>query len=373
MQNITMIMMSLFVVLLWGCSSVQQWPEPNNYSKPALKAVAYGSTAPNAHNTQPWRIKILSDTEFLVYSIHLLPETDPPARQIHISLGCFIELAKIGMSADGYETKVDYLPEGEFKIKVNEISSKPLAKISLIKKEGIKKDELFDFINFRASNGKVYEGEMITKDEFDKVVNHIDNKYCDMVFINNQDIMKPHLDIFSKAMEIETITNATSEETRKMFRFSDKERETKRDGLNIYTSGLSGIIAWIAEWQMDDGDSTTWHSESMIKTTLESIDKAIYSAKGIVYFKTKNNELLDWVKCGRDFVRFNIALAKYDLALSHYNQVIQEYPEMQKLQDDFEKLTNSNDKEKIQIIVRLGRAEKAAKSWRKNIEDVIIE
>jgi len=346
---------------------------PDDYKEPVMKAIAYGSTAPNAHNTQPWRIKIVSDTEFLLYAIHLLPETDPPSRQIHISLGCFIELVDIGMSAEGYKTVVEYLPEGTYELISDELASKPLAKITLVKTSDLPKDDLYDFINYRSSNRKPYTGEMIANEEFELVMKHLKNRSCELIFINDLQKMKPYLNIFSKAMEIETRTRNTSDETRKMFRFSDSERKTKRDGLNIYTSGLSGFIANIAEKQMKNGDSIFWHSEKMVKATMKSIDKAIYTAKGLVFFKTKSNDMLDWVACGRDFVRFNVALAKYGLALSHYNQVVQEYPEMQALQSEFEALSGSDDTQKIQIIVRVGRAKPTYQSWRKNIEDVILK
>jgi hypothetical protein len=36
-------------------------------SPPIVHALRYGITAPSAHNTQPWRIEVNSDTEALVY------------------------------------------------------------------------------------------------------------------------------------------------------------------------------------------------------------------------------------------------------------------------------------------------------------------
>jgi predicted AlkP superfamily phosphohydrolase/phosphomutase len=55
-----------------------------------------------------------------------------------------------------------------------------------------------------------------------------------------------------------------------------------------------------------------------------------------------------------------------------YNQVIQEYNEMDALQKEFTTLTAINQPEKIQMIVRVGRAESTYKSWRKMPEDYLI-
>jgi len=65
-----------------------------------IKVAAHGLLASNAHNIQPWIIKLIDPSEgfkpseglmFELYpdSERLLLETDPPARQITISQGTF--------------------------------------------------------------------------------------------------------------------------------------------------------------------------------------------------------------------------------------------------------------------------------------------
>ena len=48
-------------------------------ASPIIKALRFGITAPNAHNTQPWTIDIRSDTEASLYfdPARSLPFTDP--------------------------------------------------------------------------------------------------------------------------------------------------------------------------------------------------------------------------------------------------------------------------------------------------------
>jgi hypothetical protein len=346
---------------------------PAELSIPILKAIAYGITAPSPHNTQSWYIDTLSSTEMLLYVKHALPETDPPARQIHIGAGCFIELVAIGMSNEGYETKVEYFPFGEYPIEKNKIGSKPLAKITLIKNSNIQKDVLYDYIYQRGTNRKAYTGKMITEQEFEQLKSLIGKTFSQLIFITGEAEMKPYLEIFRKAMEIETRTRLTNEETRKMFRYSEKERLLKKDGISIPQMGMSGLIKMFAEKSLKNGDSATWHSEKNFINTMKGINKGIYSSKGIIMFKTNNNKLLDWVLTGRDYARYNVAIAKLGIVTHPYNQVIQEYPEMKKKQKEFELLTKSNSVEKIQMIVRIGRAKTTYKSWRKNIDAFILK
>jgi pimeloyl-ACP methyl ester carboxylesterase len=49
---------------------------------------------------------------FYVDEQRLLPVTDPPARQIHIGCGCFIETLSVGAKTMGFGTAVEGFPEG---------------------------------------------------------------------------------------------------------------------------------------------------------------------------------------------------------------------------------------------------------------------
>jgi len=346
---------------------------PNNYNKPVMKAIAYGLTAPSPHNTQSWFIDTISDTEMLLYVKHVIPETDPPARQIMMGAGCFIELVNVGMSQEGYETKVDYLPEGDFRISANQISEKPVARITLVKNGSTKKDVLFDYIYQRGTNRKPYKGKMISQTEFESIQTLMGNHHNQLQFFTGKEQMQPYLDIFSKAMEIETKTKATNEETRQKFRFSEKELAEKKDGISLQQMGYEGFILKIATKQMNNGDSLTWHSKKTFKATMKGINKGIYSSKGLIFFKTKTNTKLDWLKSGRDYARFNIAIAKLGIVTHPYNQVIQEYTEMEELQKKFKALSKVQNGEKTQMIVRIGRAKISYKSWRKEVEDYIMD
>ena len=346
---------------------------PGNYKIPVIKAIAYGVTAPSPHNSQSWYLDTLSSTEMLLYVKHVLPETDPPARQIHMGAGCFIELVSVGMSKEGYETKVDYFPHGYYTVSANKLAERAVAKISFVKNSIIKKDILYDYIYQRGTNRKPYSGDMIRNSEFEDIKTLMGNSYSELIFFTGESQMRPYLNIFSKAMEIETRTKATNEETRKMFRFSEDELVDKKDGISLQQMGYEGFILKVAIKSMNEGDSVTWHSDKTFKATMKGINKGIESSKGLIFFKTKTNTKLDWVKSGRDYARFNIAIAKLGIATHPYNQVIQEYMEMNDLQDGFENLINTENDEKIQMIVRIGRAEPSYKSWRKNIEDYIMK
>ncbi len=64
-----------------------------------LIVLSYAILAANPHNTQPWIVDLTGpgNLDLYVDQQRLLPETDPPARQIHISQGTFLENLKLSV------------------------------------------------------------------------------------------------------------------------------------------------------------------------------------------------------------------------------------------------------------------------------------
>jgi len=355
---------------LSGREYTDKRPDPADFKQPILKAIALGVNAPSPHNTQSWKFKILNDTEMLFYIDNniLLPATDPLSRQIHIGAGCFIEALVIGITTLGYLADVQYFPE-EYNSQ-NDFGKKPVAKITL-KKSDLKEHKLAKNIFKRQTNRRIYKGSILSQAEFKIIEKLIGYSHSKMTFINDDKEMKTYFDIFYKGFEIESKTFRTNEETRHLFRYSEKEREEKRDGISIPQMGFKGIMKRLAENSLDNGDKEKWHSEKSINLSLKSVLKGIKSSKGIILWKTEQNNFIDWVKTGRDYMRFNLATTENNLYVHPYNQAIQEYNEMKSVRDNLNKLMKIKNEEKIQMIVRIGKCSTPYYSYRRNVKDYL--
>ena len=335
---------------------------------PISQAIAYGVNAPNPHNTQAWKFKNISETEmFLHVDEHrLLPMTDPPARQIHIGCGCFIETLAIGATGMGYETSVEYLPEGSYSLE--EIGRKPVARITLDKREGLQKDEFYDYIFERQTNRKNYEGPPLSDADL-SLLRASSNYDGSVEFLSATDPkeMRPLLDIFYKAMEIECRTRRLYEESRVWFRFSEKERAKKRDGLSVPQMGIGGLKRAFMEWYLNNGNPSRWFSKTSINRYLSAVKQGIDSSRGIVFLKTRTNSQQDWIKTGRVFARLCLSATKHGLSMHPQSQVLQEYSEMRELQEEFNRLLGVKGDEKVQMAARIGRAERAYYPYRRNL------
>jgi hypothetical protein len=341
----------------------------SQFDKPILKALAIGLYAPSAHNTQAWKFKIVSDTEAEIYidETRLLPQTDPPTRQIHISGGCLMETIAIGSTLINYETTVSIFPKGEYALP--ETGKKPFASIKLTPQEKASVHPLADHIFNRHTSRLVYESDLISDEIKDKLIKESASGYSNLIIQNKQEEIKPLLKIFKEAMKIESFNLPTNEETRRMFRFNSDEIETKRDGLTFEGQGTNGMAKVFAKMAVKNNEES-WNKKSNVDAGLEKFNKGVDSSKGLVYWITETNTIQDWINVGRDITKFLLVLTKNDLYAHPLNQGIQEYKAMDETRTKLDSLMKITNQQKIQMIVRIGKSDKPFVSYRRHLNDL---
>ncbi|WP_232772535.1 hypothetical protein [Psychromonas sp. Urea-02u-13] len=87
---------------------------------------------------------------------------------------------------------------------------------------------------------------------------------------------------------------------------------------------------------------------------------------------TKGNSRLQQVKAGRDYCRLNLTTTAMGLAQHPMRQVLQEYSDMQNLQKQFKDHFNIDSQQTVQMLVRLGKADKTAHTPRRLISNLLI-
>lgn len=342
------------------------------FPEPIMQAIAIGLNAPNAHNTQAWKFKIVNDKEALLYidTTRLLPATDPPRRQIHISAGCLLETIDIGCTGIGYKTEITLFPNGNYTFAA--IGNQPVASIRLIQSDSIAKHPHWDYIFKRRTSRMVYTGAMVTQQEFDQIAKATSTENSQLLFIHDNPAMQPYTDLFSKAMKTEFNTLAANEETRKNFRFSDTEAAEKRDGLTFDANGFIGMQKLLAR-TFTKNTMENWNKPTIIEKGFSHFEKGLRSSKGYVFWVTKENNYRDHVLTGRDFYRFCLALTANNMYMHPLNQAIQEYKEMDTIREELNKMMAVKGNEKIQMIVRIGHGEVPYESFRRHVKDMIAD
>lgn len=349
--------------------SEKRRPDPDQFDEPILKALTYSLNAPNPHNTQAWKFKVLNEKEvlFFVDETRLLPATDPPARQIHIGCGSFIAVFRMAARSLGFEAKVDYLPEGSYTF--SEIGSKPVARLALVAGSA-SADPLFKHIYSRQTNRANYHGSLVSNSEFDTIQKLAQQQHADVSIINTADKLDPLLKNLYRGMEVECYDWNAYDESRVWFRVKD-DIAAKKDGINLRVNGIKGIKRWIAEAILSGYSKKAWHDEGSIVSYLKSHYDAVMSSKGVVTFTTATNELPDWLKAGEDYARFQFAAYDSGFYIHPLSQVLQEFPSMNKLNAEFNQLVGVQAPAKVQMVVRIGRGKPLEYSYRRNTRNLI--
>ena len=344
-------------------------PDPDDFESPALKAIAYGMSAPNPHNTQAWKFRLVNDQEFFFYADEkrLLPATDPTTRQIHIGCGCFLGAMRVGMSSKGYAADIHLLPEGEYGLR--ETGTKPVALVKLDTSKNAEQDPLSGFLQTRRTNRLAYSGYMISNADFQAILSATKPGYCAIRLVRED--IAAHLDIHYQGMEVESKTYATYEESRIWFRENDERIAQERDGINLPAGGTTGISKWVIEKIIRGLDPKTWHSPSSIEKHLSGYQKKIISTSALVQFITPTNTQTAWLEAGMDYIRFQLAAAQAGYYLHPLSQVLQEYKEMVTLRTRYEALCGISAPEKMQMVVRIGKAKLPFESYRRDVKSTL--
>lgn len=344
--------------------------EDQSFKEPILNCILFGLTAPNPHNTQAWKFKILNSKEMLLFidDSRILPITDPTTRQIHIAQGTFLECMRIGASSLSFETKIQLFPEG--KESNGNIGKKPIAKVSLLSKQ-IAVDPLFPYLKDRRTVRTAYEGDLLQEKEFRKILEDSSPKFSEVQSFLAQTKIDSLIKECMDALRIEVQNVRTADESRLWFRFSQAEVNIKRDGISLADQGVTGFQKWILETFFMGPEPEKFHNKTGVDQFLSGYEKKIKTAKGIVIWKTKKNEKMDWVQVGIDYVRFQLAAIKSGFVIHPMSQILQEYPEMNAKRESFEQNLGIQKNEKIQMVARIGRSEYRYFTPRRNLKSML--
>jgi hypothetical protein len=344
--------------------------------RPVLMALNAGITAPNPHNTQAWKFRILSATDALLYvdETRLLPETDPTSRQIHIGQGCLLEVAAVAASGLGYAARVELFPEGRYRVPVD-VGRKPIARLTLerVPASGLRApDPLRDAIARRHTVRSAYGGPAIGVGEFGKIQELVGSRCARLEFVPMSELLQAHLDRHYAAFARETLTRRTAEESRIWFRVGDREIYAKRDGISLRDNGVQGFERWMLETFFLSTEPDEFHDRKNIQRFLERYRANLNTARGQISFITPENSPQDWVLCGRDYARFQLAATHLGLVSRPMSQLLQEFDEMRDLRKEYESFCGVRKPAKIQMIALLGRGEHDYFSPRRPLPDMIF-
>ncbi len=349
------------------------WDQSQEMDDIRLTVLSYALLAPNAHNKQPWLIKLGDKDEFELFvdRERLLPETDPYHRQTHIGQGAFLELASIAASAYGYRAEIEYFPNGEYDA-IN-VANLPVAKVTLVKDAAVVTNPFYPAIMERHSNKRAYSPVALTTQELDDLQTFIcKHSGGEMRVITKPKDAAKMRELLVQAMEIEVTDKQRDLETIKMFRFNDDEVKHHRDGFGVAQSGTVGMKKWLAESFFLSRESAERNTAAFGQQSVAMTKEVADSTQCFAWLSTPSNTRLDQVKLGRDYCRLNLYTQLLGIAQHPMSQLLQEYKDMLPLQAQYKKTFGIAEGDTVQMLFRLGKAEACPHSPRRAISDLLV-
>lgn len=321
-----------------------------------LRVLQYAVLAPSSHNSQPWAVEMTpTGMKLYVDRSRLLPASDPPARQTHISQGTFLELLEIAARQFGYRAEIAYFPEGEYGNTT--VDDRPVAAIALQPDSEAAPDPLFADIPRRQTNRRAFDQHQpVSAEELATIRSASGADNISWRITDSEAERQTVSGICKEAMTIEVSSTERNRETAAWFRFSDRELEEKRDGFGLAQGGAAGVSKWFVETFVLSRSRAADPAGAFARGAIDQTGEQAGSAPVFAALVSAANTRLEQVLMGRAFARIHLTASRLGLAMQPLSQALEEYPQMAALQLRLKQTLKVADGQTVQMLFRLGHA-----------------
>lgn len=332
-----------------------------------LDVLAYAILAPNPHNMQPWQIALGAGEGFTVFCDleRLLPETDPPNRQVTIGFGCFLELVRQAAAEIGVRADITYFPEGEPQPLLDE---RPVAHVELVEDSSVIPDPLFSTVLDRRTNRLPFDASrpidpsILPELQAGAVGDVAVNATVDAALVEELRALT------TGAWEVEWSTASTRRESIEVMHIGKAAVDANPYGLSIddrLTSTI-GLLGLMSSEALDDPDSSAY------KESFKFYARACASSMAFVWSTTPSNSRHAQLEAGRSWIRTQMVANALGMSFHPLSQALQEFPEMAEYYKRAHELLSANTGDTVQMLSRLGYAPSVGPAPRQPLESKLL-
>lgn len=341
-----------------------------------VKVVAHGILAANAHNMQPWRVRLDEQDKMSFWLFvdpdRLTPEVDPYARQTVITQGTFLEYVRVAGDQFGYRTSIILFPNGQFEqaASAESLKTKPVAKIILQQVEP-NRSPLYDAMFTPDTSRVAYQDIKLTDDEIRQLrsLNTFDGITLEF-FQDKSNLDRLH-QLAEAGTKIENDIPGIVALSSKLFRPNEYQKNKYRYGFSFEGGGMSGPMMYVLEALLTALPSMN-NTEAAKNTAINQTKLAVANTPAYALIITRDNGRTAQVNAGILYSRFQLAAATMGFAMQPMSQVLEEFPEMREQYAAVHR-AYAPQGGTIQMLVRLGKPVKQVpRSMRRDVREIII-
>lgn len=324
----------------------------------------YARWAPSPHNTQPTRLKILSEEKAELYFVKErgLNIGDPSGRFTFATFGIFTEILKIAAASKGYklESSFFYRPlyqNGDTKEKIATL---------MLKKEEVK-DLNPQLILERKTSRLQYNNKKIPAEVFDTLKKEAEKYGHSIEFRDDKKSIKKVVELNKDSLFFDISHSKYREELRTWLRYSEDEAEEKKDGLDMKSMQIPGFLA----------KSFMFHHWIYTAPILRQISEFVYvnTMRGIstiAWIQGPYRDANDWVTAGRLMIRLWLLMTQHGVYWQPYGSVITNDEARSKLIKDFGIKEEKDGENMVWLLLRMGYSNEPPRSRRLPLSEIII-
>ncbi|WP_234340267.1 Acg family FMN-binding oxidoreductase [Gorillibacterium timonense] len=376
----------LCVAVLFTASGIWQEPrylEPwkktyaDAYPDPRLHIAAQALLAPNNHNMQPWKLKLDPDNP-LVYELFADParmtkEADPASRQMMITVGAFLEYARIAGEQLGYASRIEFMPDGAYEENALDASmaAKPAARVTLTKTAPAD-SPLYPLLFQPDTNRLPYKAQPLS-DEQAKQLSQVESEAQGLHVTLVRDALQVNAisQYAQDAAAVEAANERVMAESAALFRANERQKNKYRYGFSVEGQGTTGILKHVLQGLvtlfpgMNSGKGA---EERYVKSANESAEHT----PAYALIESAANDRISQIQSGMLYARWALTAESLGLAVQPMSQVLEEYEEMAKLREKFH-AEYAQHGGTIQMLIRVGvPTGEVPRSMRRDVSDLLL-
>ncbi|WP_243187296.1 Acg family FMN-binding oxidoreductase [Faecalispora jeddahensis] len=347
------------------------------YDDARIRLAAGGILAASGHNMQPWIIR-LDPSDPMVFHLYadskrMTKEVDPYARQMMISQGTFLEYVAVAGKKEGWDTRIELFPDGEYDEAdlAHSMDTLPVAKITLVKAQP-QEIPLYGAMYLPDTNREPYRAEGLSVSQASALESLSDSVGISIQVYQEQAELSKIGQYALKSAEIEADVSRVMEESSAIFRASEYQKNRYRYGFSVEGQGASGFKMHVLQGMLTVFPSLN-SGEAATRNFISYASASVHSTPAYAMIVTQDNSRASQVESGMLYSRLVLTGHTLGLVMQPLSQVLEEYPEMDGPYTEF-KQAYAPDGGTVQMLFRVGYPTKGVPlSMRRDVMDFIAK
>ena len=312
----------------------------------------YAVLAPSGHNAQPWLFRFADEGVELVFNrSRALAIVDPDNREMIISCGAALGNLEVAARYFGYQANIQL---GSFLGNPDCLAKVTLSKGTLPTANDI---ALFEVIRVRQTNRSAFTSEKIPEGALSQCVEAAAAVAVEFSYRSDH---KTKSEIAKLTMSADKTQFSKPWFRVELASWMHSNKRDGKDGMSAYRFGLPDVFTPIAGFLI-----RTFNLGNRVAQSNKRRIEAGSPVLGV--FATQSDQPNDWVNTGRALAQVLLIFTSVGFSASYLNQSIEINSLRRQLHKEFNALAYP------QIMLRIGRAEMAAFSVRRSVDDCIID